>query len=69
MRSNSHNALACAQPPAVKKDVFGSLKRLSHMKPLGSNNWAISGEHTKSGMPDLVCSPDIAQLLLPSGFM
>lgn len=57
MRKSNSQALACAEPPIVPGGVFGSLKRLSHMKPLGSNNWAISGEHTKNGMPFLAGDP------------
>lgn len=39
--------------------ALGTLSRLSHLTPLGSNNWAVDGKHTASGRPILAGDPHL----------
>ena len=39
--------------------ALGTLSRLSHLTPLGSNNWAVDGRHTASGRPILAGDPHL----------
>lgn len=38
---------------------LASVRRLSHMKPLGSNSWSIDGQHTENGKPILAGDPHL----------
>jgi penicillin G amidase len=54
---------ACLEPAPVvaphQQATLASLSRLSHLKPLGSNNWAVDGRHTSSGRPIIAGDPHL----------
>jgi len=61
--SSAASRLACVTPaPRVgpaQQEAFRSLSRLHHIKPVGSNNWAVDGRHTESGMPIIAGDPHL----------
>jgi len=48
-----------ACPSADQVSALRTLSRLGHTKALGSNNWAVDGQHTASGMPLLAGDPHL----------
>jgi penicillin amidase len=61
--AGADSRLAClAPPPAISpanQVAFQALGRLNHIKPVGSNNWAVDGRHTESGTPILSGDPHL----------
>ncbi|RLB61754.1 MAG: hypothetical protein DRI90_10660 [Deltaproteobacteria bacterium] len=61
--SSGASRLACLTPPPVispaHEVAFQSLSRLNHIKPVGSNNWAVDGRHTESGTPIIAGDPHL----------
>ena len=53
---------ACYDPAeagAQLKPALDGLFRLNHLRALGSNNWALDGRHTSTGMPILAGDPHL----------
>lgn len=48
-----------AQQPFGSTPNAAGLERLGNMKALGSNNWAVDGRHTQSGMPLMAGDPHL----------
>lgn len=54
--------MACAPSTpwtGPEASALGTLSRLAHLTPLGSNNWAVGGEHTASGRPIIAGDPHL----------
>jgi penicillin amidase len=55
-RGAAGTSTAMAEP---QRAALRSLSRLSHLTPLGSNNWAVDGSHTDSGRPIIAGDPHL----------